>query len=90
MVDKAVFEEHFWWCYERFNALATPEVGVPGYFRFITLLGTSACLHWRASRAKLGALGCEGSIFATWWGALLPACNQATWWQGQVTASPVC
>jgi len=38
-VDTAVFESHFWWCYERFNTLATPEVGVPGYFRFITLLG---------------------------------------------------
>lgn len=39
MVDKDVFESHFWWCYDRFNALASSEVGVPGYFRFITLLG---------------------------------------------------
>jgi len=44
LVDKAVFEQHFWWCYERFNALATPEVGVPGYFRFLTLLGAQRCV----------------------------------------------
>ncbi|GAX76208.1 hypothetical protein CEUSTIGMA_g3652.t1 [Chlamydomonas eustigma] len=38
MVEKEVFEEHFWWCYDRFKATATEEVGVPGYFRFMTLL----------------------------------------------------
>lgn len=39
MVSKDVFESHFWWCYEQLNKLATPDVGVPGYFRFLTLLG---------------------------------------------------
>jgi hypothetical protein len=39
MVSKQVFEEHFWACYNRFQKAATSEVGVPGYFRFLTLLG---------------------------------------------------
>jgi hypothetical protein len=39
MVDKAEFERHFWFCYDRLHAAATPEIGVPGYFRFMTLLG---------------------------------------------------
>lgn len=48
MVSAQVFEQHFWWCYERFTSLATEEVGVPGYFRFITLLGgccKAHCVH---------------------------------------------
>lgn len=39
MVSKAVFSEHFWRCYNTLQAAATDEVGVPGYFRFLTLLG---------------------------------------------------
>lgn len=39
MVGKEVFERHFWACYDAFRAAATDDVGVPGYFRFITLLG---------------------------------------------------
>ncbi|KAJ9524029.1 hypothetical protein QJQ45_022482 [Haematococcus lacustris] len=38
MVSKQVFEEQFWDCHRRLAAAATPEVGVPGYFRFLTLL----------------------------------------------------
>lgn len=39
MVPRAVFEAHFWRCYDALKAAATPEVGMPGYFRFLTLLG---------------------------------------------------
>lgn len=38
MVDKCEFERQFWECYDLLHAAATPEVGVPGYFRFMTLL----------------------------------------------------
>jgi folylpolyglutamate synthase len=41
MVSRPVFEEHFWHCYDQLKQRATPEVGVPGYFRFVTLLGGS-------------------------------------------------
>jgi hypothetical protein len=39
MVSKEVFEAHFWKCYNAFREKATADIGVPGYFRFITLLG---------------------------------------------------
>jgi hypothetical protein len=39
MVSKEVFQEHFWRCHDRLSAAATPDVGMPGYFRFLTLLG---------------------------------------------------
>jgi hypothetical protein len=45
MVSKAVFEEAFWDCYHRFTVAATEDVGVPGYFRFITLLGELSMCH---------------------------------------------
>ena len=39
MVERPVFQEHFWWCYDQFRQEATEDIGVPGYFRFMTLLG---------------------------------------------------
>jgi hypothetical protein len=39
MVSRGLFEEHFWRCHDALSAAATAEVGMPGYFRFITLLG---------------------------------------------------
>ena len=39
MVLREVFERHFWECYDALRERATPDVGVPGYFRFMTLLG---------------------------------------------------
>lgn len=39
MVSKDVFQSHFWECYNSFCEKATADVGVPGYFRFLTLLG---------------------------------------------------
>lgn len=39
MVSKAVFADAFWQCYNTLQAAATDEVGMPGYFRFLTLLG---------------------------------------------------
>lgn len=38
-MPKDVFLEHFWWCWDRFQAAATPDVPLPAYFRFLTLLG---------------------------------------------------
>lgn len=43
MVSKEDFQRHFWTLLKRFNDLATPEVGVPGYFRFLTILGATCC-----------------------------------------------
>lgn len=54
MVDRAVFEENFWWCYDRFQQQATPEVGVPGYFRFMTLLGRAGCESIGAAGVRRG------------------------------------
>ena len=39
MVSKEVFQENFWWCHNRLQEAATDEVGMPGYFRFLVLLG---------------------------------------------------
>ena len=39
MVDKETFQEHFWWCLDRFREAASVDIGVPGYIRFMTLLG---------------------------------------------------
>ncbi len=38
-MPKEVFAEHFWACHDALQAAATEEVGMPGYFRFMTLLG---------------------------------------------------
>ena len=38
LVDKSVFLEHFWHCHDELQAKATADIGVPGYFRFMTLL----------------------------------------------------
>jgi hypothetical protein len=43
MVSKQVFESAFWECYDKLTAAATEEVGVPGFFRFVTLLGELHC-----------------------------------------------
>lgn len=43
MVGRTLFEEHFWRCHDALEAAATPEVGMPGYFRFLTLLGEFKC-----------------------------------------------
>lgn len=37
-----MFADAFWKCYNTLKATATPEAGMPGYFRFLTLL--SECL----------------------------------------------
>lgn len=42
MVSRPVFADAFWKCYNTLKATATPEAGMPGYFRFLTLL--SECL----------------------------------------------
>lgn len=38
-VSRDDFESHFWRCHDALSRQATPEVGMPGYFRFLTLLG---------------------------------------------------
>eukprot|EP00798_Chlamydomonas_sp_ICE-L_P001558 gene1558-32940_t len=38
MVSKDVFESHFWDCYNKLEATSTPTMGIPGYFRFLTIL----------------------------------------------------
>lgn len=41
MVSRPVFADAFWKCYNTLKATATPEAGMPGYFRFLTLLSKS-------------------------------------------------
>lgn len=41
MVSRPVFADAFWQCYNTLKATATPEAGMPGYFRFLTLLSES-------------------------------------------------
>ena len=38
LVEQQLFMDHFWACHDELKAKATEEVGVPGYFRFMTLL----------------------------------------------------
>ncbi len=79
MVDKATFEHLFWWCYERFNALATPEVGVPGYFRFITLLGE--CLGQQRTGGGVEQAGWSGQCLHQ--PHVGPMCLGCTCWVGR-------
>lgn len=37
-VSESVFATHFWWCFDRLTATQTPDVGMPPYFYFLTLL----------------------------------------------------
>jgi len=45
MVSREVFSSHFWEVYDRLQQTADDEVGMPGYFRFITLLGELRAGH---------------------------------------------
>jgi len=55
MVSRPVFADAFWKCYNTLKATANPDAGMPGYFRFLTLL--SKC-HWGAgSRWPTGSAG---------------------------------
>jgi hypothetical protein len=40
-VDKATFLENMWWCFNTLKDKCDEEVGMPAYFRFLTLLGGS-------------------------------------------------
>jgi len=64
MVSRELFQEHFWRCHDRLAAAATPEVGMPGYFRFITLLGLSIFLSQRLDVVVL-EVGIGGRLDAT-------------------------
>lgn len=48
LVSKAVFSQHFWWCYDRLKAAANDDVGMPGYFRCVAALSAAAMasLRW--------------------------------------------
>eukprot|EP00798_Chlamydomonas_sp_ICE-L_P029258 gene29259-12502_t len=64
LVSKEVFMFHFWDCYERLHAAATPEIGVPGYFRFMTLLALKIFLAEKADVVVL-EVGIGGRLDAT-------------------------
>ncbi|KAJ9523847.1 hypothetical protein QJQ45_020044, partial [Haematococcus lacustris] len=64
MVSKQVFEEQFWDCHRRLAAAATPEVGVPGYFRFLTLLALRVFVAERVDVVVL-EVGIGGRLDAT-------------------------
>ena len=56
MVDHATFERCFWEVLTRLQDSATAQVGVPGYFRFLTLLGGAGGGAWaRGGGASGGA-----------------------------------
>lgn len=65
MCSKEVFQEQFWWCYERFKEAATPEIGVPGYFRFMTLLGEPMLLCVRACMSVCVCVPAFTSLFSS-------------------------
>lgn len=53
LVSKDVFLEHFWWCWDRFQAAASPEVPLPAYFRFLTLLALRIFIAEKVSALPL-------------------------------------
>eukprot|EP00877_Chromochloris_zofingiensis_P004091 jgi/Chrzof1/13683/Cz08g08020.t1 len=64
MVSKQLFMDHFWWCYNTLQQAATDEVGVPGYFRFMTLLGLKIFLSQNIDVLVL-EVGIGGRLDAT-------------------------
>lgn len=38
-VSKTVFVRNFWWMYDKLKETCEPDLGMPAYFRFLTLLG---------------------------------------------------
>lgn len=58
------FLDHLWWCHERLEGSATDEVGMPAYFRFLTLLGLRIFLHEKPDVAVL-EVGMGGRLDAT-------------------------
>lgn len=64
MVDKETFRSHFWRCLDQFKAAATPEAGVPGYFRFLTLLALSI-FHSKKTDVTILEVGIGGRLDAT-------------------------
>jgi hypothetical protein len=52
LVSKDVFLEHFWWCWDRFQAAVSPEVPLPAYFRFLTLLALRIFIAEKVSSAS--------------------------------------
>jgi folylpolyglutamate synthase len=44
MVSRELFADAFWSCYNTLRDASTDDVGMPGYFRFLTLLGVGRCL----------------------------------------------
>jgi hypothetical protein len=59
MVPKAAFVSAFWRCYNTLADTATPDVGMPGYFRFLTLLGARWVSGARVCRCLLCIAGAE-------------------------------
>jgi hypothetical protein len=59
MVSREVFGRHFWDCYNSLEAAVTDDVGMPGYFRFLTLLGEAPGSHAAVSQLVLGPTPCE-------------------------------
>ncbi|GAQ83711.1 folylpolyglutamate synthase [Klebsormidium nitens] len=64
LVPKDVFLEHFWWCWDRFQAAATPDVPLPAYFRFLTLLALRIFIAEKVDVALL-EVGIGGRYDAT-------------------------
>jgi hypothetical protein len=57
MVSKELFAGSFWHCYNTLQAAATEEVGMPGYFRFLTLLGEKVSFPLLLTLPVLHAIG---------------------------------
>ncbi|KAF8056228.1 ttc30a [Scenedesmus sp. PABB004] len=64
MVSKSAFGAAFWRCYNALAAAATPEVGMPGYFRFLTLLALQVFVE-AAPDVVILEVGIGGRIDAT-------------------------
>jgi hypothetical protein len=48
-----MFADAFWQCYNTLQAAATDEVGMPGYFRFLTLLSEHMTLGLQCFPARV-------------------------------------
>ena len=69
VVREDIFLSQFWRVWDRLEALQTPEVGMPAYFRFLTLLGYSIFLEQKVDVAVV-EVGLGGRLDAT---NILPA-----------------